>query len=85
MYGADWSLKISSLNIATSPLKLALEFLLVVFGAGLVAWLTYSVLTMSEQREQLKTIAMFDPLTNLPNRRLLNIKLEDLVVFPKVC
>ncbi|MBP7782984.1 MAG: sensor domain-containing diguanylate cyclase [Acinetobacter sp.] len=79
LYGADWSLKISSLNIATSPLKLALEFLLVVFGAGLVAWLTYSVLTMSEQREQLKTIAMFDPLTNLPNRRLLNIKLENFI------
>ncbi|MDY6531316.1 sensor domain-containing diguanylate cyclase [Acinetobacter faecalis] len=79
LHGADWSLKVSSLHMPTSLLKIVSIFLVIILVAGLVTWLTYLVLTMSKQREQLNSIAMFDPLTNLPNRRLLNIKLEDFI------
>lgn len=79
LYGSDWTLKVSSLNTSLSLTMLIFESLSVLTLAGLVVWLTYSILTMSEQREQLKKIAMYDPLTDLPNRRLLNIKLDNFI------
>lgn len=79
LYGADWELKVSSLNPPISFYKLVLEVVFVLVWASLMMWLTYLILTMLEQKEQLKKIAMYDPLTNLANRRLLNIKLDNFI------
>lgn len=77
LYGTEWHLTVSKNTALGSINRLIFEYLMIFFGASLMAWLAYSLVTLSEQRAKLNTIAMFDPLTNLPNRRLLEIKLDD--------
>ncbi|NHB58838.1 sensor domain-containing diguanylate cyclase [Acinetobacter sp. 194] len=76
LYGTEWQLSVSKSTHINSFNRLLFEYLLIFFGASLMAWLAYSLLTLSEQRAKLNAIAMFDPLTSLPNRRLLDIKLD---------
>ena len=83
MYGADWQLIISPLNASIKNLMHLFEYILVVLVSLVMGFLSYLILTMLEQREQLKKIAMHDPLTKLPNRRLLREQLKEILEDPK--
>jgi diguanylate cyclase (GGDEF)-like protein len=77
LYGSQWELRVSKLYGGRKNGLLLFETLLVFLGAVLMAWVAYSVATLTQQRKKLHEIAMYDPLTHLPNRRLLGIELDE--------
>lgn len=77
VYGSQLELKVSKLSDGQNSRRLLFETFLVVLVATLMAWLAYSMATVAQQRKKLHEIAMYDPLTHLPNRRLLGIKLDE--------
>ncbi|MDB6141884.1 MAG: signal transduction protein [Pseudomonas sp.] len=80
VYGSQLELKVSKLSDGQNSGRLLFEVFLVVLAATLMAWLAYSMATVAQQRKKLHQLAMYDPLTHLPNRRLLGIKLDDILV-----
>ena len=76
LHGNKLVLKVSNLSNPISVQRIVLGYIMIFLGSILMAWLAYSLLKLNEQRVQLNIIAMIDPLTNLPNRRLLSIKLD---------
>ncbi|MFJ7313440.1 diguanylate cyclase domain-containing protein [Pseudomonas sp. NPDC098747] len=77
--GALWQLSISRTGHWAKQSNTFFKFFLVLFGSVLMAWLAFSVSTLAQQRKQLHDIAMYDPLTELPNRRLLDIRLTQAI------
>ncbi|MBK5344712.1 sensor domain-containing diguanylate cyclase [Pseudomonas sp. TH49] len=77
--GALWQLSISRTAHWVNKSSTFFEFFLVLSGSALMAWLAFSVSTLAQQRKQLHDIAMYDPLTELPNRRLLDIRLTQAI------
>lgn len=79
LYGTEFALNVSKPMGWMDMSRVIFEYLIIFVAASLMAWLSYSVLKLSEQRVQLNAIAMIDPLTNLPNRRLLSLKLDQIL------
>ena len=79
MYNSQFTLAVSKPLGVLSWQRQLFEYFIIFAGAALMAWLAYSLLKLSEQRIQLSAIAMVDPLTNLPNRRLLSLKLDQIL------
>ena len=80
IYGTEWTLSVSKPVALLSFKRLFFEYLLIFFGALLMSWLAYSLIKLAEQSAKLKAIAMIDPLTELPNRRLLSMKLDGILL-----
>ena len=83
IHGVDWILNVSKTGEPTSFKRLFFEYVLVFFAALLMGWLAYALIKLAEQSAQLKAIAMIDPLTELPNRRMLSSKLGGLILKSK--
>lgn len=83
IYGTEWNLSVSKPIALLSFKRLFFEYLLIFFGALLMSWLAYSLIKLAEQSAKLKVIAMIDPLTKLPNRRMLSEKLNKLILKSK--
>jgi len=79
LYEAQWELRVSRIADWRNTALLLFEVFLVLLGATLMAWLAYSLATLDQQRKKLQEIAMYDPLTHLPNRRLLGMKLDQIL------
>ncbi|MGM3422136.1 diguanylate cyclase domain-containing protein [Pseudomonas benzopyrenica] len=70
-----WKLCVAPLSRWQNQARHYFDASLVVLGSGGVAWLVYGVLGRRERRAELLRQALFDPLTGLANRRLLEERL----------
>ena len=78
-----WTLKVSPAASLAKERGLYFDWTLMLFISALFGWLALAITQLSASKEALARIAHFDPLTGLPNRRLLLSLIEDALKTPE--
>lgn len=81
IYNATWKLSLSPVVGWNKPIQFSLKIILGLFFSIMLATLVKLFLDSKAHALELEKIAYFDPLTGLPNRRLLLYRLEEIIAL----
>ncbi len=75
----EWTLEVSKKNSWQHGARLLMASVIVIIGSLCMGWFAYILVGVINSRRELQSIAQYDALTGLPNRRLLESHLKQAI------